>query len=184
MAHAKFEANIVIERLMNVFRSVGYDGASLAELASATGLKKASLYHRFPEGKLAMADAVLDYVIEWTNREISEVLFSSMPGTERLDAALNSIYMLYDGGRLACILRAMSQGTAGEIFRDKIADIFQRWLTAFTHLATDLGHEVGKARRLGESTVIKIQGALILGQTLQRPEIFQNVLIEVKNDFI
>ena len=40
MARAKVESNIVIERLMDVFRSVGYDGASMAELASATGLKK------------------------------------------------------------------------------------------------------------------------------------------------
>lgn len=184
MAHAKVEPNIVVERLMDVFRSIGYDGASMAELASATGLRKASLYHRFPQGKVAMANAVLDHVIGWTNKEISEILFSSSPGTERLDIALNAIYMLYDGGNLACILRAMSQGTAAELFRDKIADIFQIWLTALTHLATDLGHDANEAKRLGESTLIKIQGSLILAQTLQRREIFQNALIDIKTDFI
>ena len=169
---------------MDVFRSVGYDGASMAELASATGLKKASLYHRFPEGKLAMANAVLDHVTEWTNNEILGILFSSTPGAERLDAALNSICALYEGGRLACILRAMSQGTAAELFRDKIASIFQIWLTAFTRLATDLGHDTSAAKGLGESTLIKIQGSLILAQALQKPEIFQNALIDIKTDFI
>ena len=131
-----------------------------------------------------MANAVLDHVTEWTNNEIFGILFSPTPGAERLDAALTSICALYEGGRLACILRAMSQGTAAALFRDKIADIFRIWLTAFTHLATDLGHDTSEAKRLGESTLIKIQGSLILAQTLQRPEIFQNALTDIKTDFI
>ena len=38
----------LMQRLSCVFRDVGYDGASLSILSEATGLKKASLYHRFP----------------------------------------------------------------------------------------------------------------------------------------
>lgn len=184
MAHAKVETDIVVEALMQVFRSVGYDGASLAELASATGLKKASLYHRFPGGKEEMANVVLDHVSGWSESQIFETLYSSDPAAERLDAALNAIYILYDGGRLACILRAMAHGTAAALFRAKIAGIFQRWVNAFTHLATDLGHDPETAKRLGESTLIKIQGSLILAQTLQKPELIQEALSEIRTDFL
>ena len=38
----------LLEKLTKVFTSYGYDGASLTILSSATGLKRASLYHRFP----------------------------------------------------------------------------------------------------------------------------------------
>ncbi|WP_221393651.1 TetR/AcrR family transcriptional regulator [Dyadobacter sp. NIV53] len=184
MALPKVDPDIVIERLMHVFRSVGYDGASLAELSASTGLKKASLYHRFPEGKVGMANAVLDYVGGWSDSQISGVLFSSDPAPERMDAVLNSINILYEGGRLACILRAMGNGTAEEIFRDKIDDMFQRWITAFTHLATDLGHDSHEAERLGESALIKIQGSLILARSMRKPELFQKALNDIKTDFL
>ena len=49
----------LIARLSGVFRDVGYEGATLSALAAATGLQKASLYHRYPGGKQQMADEVL-----------------------------------------------------------------------------------------------------------------------------
>ncbi|MEO0971892.1 MAG: helix-turn-helix domain-containing protein, partial [Pseudomonadota bacterium] len=49
----------LLDRLSSVFREVGYEEASMALLASASGLKKASLYHRFPGGKEQMAREVL-----------------------------------------------------------------------------------------------------------------------------
>ena len=45
----------VLAGLTEVFQSKGYEAASLQDLARATGLKKASLYHRFPGGKKQMA---------------------------------------------------------------------------------------------------------------------------------
>ena len=184
MAHVKVESDIVLERLMHVFRLVGYDGASMAELAAATGLKKASLYHRFPDGKVGMANAVLDHAIGWSDSQVFEILFSAMPAAERLDAVLDSIYSFYDGGRMACILRAMSHGISAGIFRARIADIFQRWITAFAHLATDMGHDSDAAKRLGEFTLIQIQGSLILAQSLQKPELFKEALIDIKTNFL
>jgi len=184
MAYTKVEQDIVLEKLMDVFRSVGYDGASMTDLADATGLKKASLYHRFPEGKEAMAHAVLNHVANWNNAQIFDILVSSGPVEERLDTALKSIDTLYNGGRVACILRALSHGRAAEIFRSEIAEIFGKWVTAFAHVAGDVGHDPQSANRLGESTLIRIQGSLILAQTLHRPDLFQDALRDIKTDFL
>jgi len=56
---ASVDDAVLQARLLAVFRENGYAGAYLSTLSAATGLQRASLYHRFPEGKPAMAAAVL-----------------------------------------------------------------------------------------------------------------------------
>ncbi|VVV00961.1 TetR family transcriptional regulator [Mesonia oceanica] len=49
----------VFSGLTEVFQSKGYKALILQDLANATGLKKARLYHLFPRGKKEMEKAVL-----------------------------------------------------------------------------------------------------------------------------
>ena len=51
MRPSKISDEKVFQGLSDVFRRKGYDGASYSDLMKATGLVKASLYHRFPGGK-------------------------------------------------------------------------------------------------------------------------------------
>lgn len=184
MAHAKIDSDTVVDQLMTVFQSVGYDGASLVDLANATGLQKASLYHRFPGGKQEMASAVLDHVAKWNSSQVADVLRSSAPAQTRLRTALTAIRQIYDGGRLACVLRALSHGSAANLFREQIAHIFREWIAAFDHLAHDLGFEDEAAQQLAQSTLVRVQGALILAQTLQQPTLFEQVLNAIETDFL
>ena len=50
----------LLNALSDVFRKRGYEGATLAELAAAANLGRASLYHHFPGGKAEMARQVLE----------------------------------------------------------------------------------------------------------------------------
>lgn len=185
MALAKVTDDVVIEQLLAVFRSVGYDGASMAQLAEATGLQKASLYHRFPEGKQAMAKAVLNYIDELNRTDIVEVLLrTDRTPADRLKTVLSAINTLYDGGQLSCVLRALSLGTAAPLFREQIAGIFSGWITGFRQLALDLNKSTQEADRLAKSVVVQVQGALILAQTLQQPNLFGQVLTEIETEFL
>ncbi len=65
MATAKITEDRLLEHLTRVFQKHGYEGASLSLIAAATGLGRASLYHRFPGGKADMALAVLDHADLW-----------------------------------------------------------------------------------------------------------------------
>ena len=184
MASQKVSDNDLIDQLLTVFRSVGYDGASMAQLAEATGLQKASLYHRFPEGKQAMAQAVLDHIEQVSQTDIVEVLRqSSTAPADRLNAALTAIDGLYNGGELSCVLRALSLGTAAAVFREQIARIFTGWIGGFTQLALDLSHSQERAKQLAQNVVIRVQGALILAQTLSQTDLFGQTLAELKTDF-
>ncbi len=185
MAALKVTYDLVIDQLLTVFRSVGYDGASMAQLAEATGLQKASLYHRFPDGKLAMAKAVLDYIETQSQTEIVDVVFeTAQPPTTRLRTALAAINSLYDGGQLSCVLRALSLGTAANAFQEQIARIFDGWINGFTQLATELGKTEHQANRLGKSVIVRVQGTLILASTLQQPALFGQMLADIEHDFL
>src|SRR6266481_2155438 len=57
MRPAKVTDAQLYEDLAAVFRRKGYAGTSYSDIREATGLVKASLYHRFPGGKEAMVTA-------------------------------------------------------------------------------------------------------------------------------
>lgn len=185
MAATKVTEDVVIDQLLAVFRSVGYDGATMAQLAEATGLQKASLYHRFPDGKLAMAKAVLDYIEVSSQAGIVAVLQQSAVKPEnRLKPVLATINALYNGGQLSCVLRALSLGTAAPVFRAQIAGIFNDWISGFTQLGMDTGMTETDANRLARSVVVRVQGVLILAQTLDQPDLFEQVLAEIETGFL
>lgn len=50
----------LLNALLQVFSAKGFEGASLAELASASSRSKASLYHHFPGGKQQMIEVLVE----------------------------------------------------------------------------------------------------------------------------
>jgi len=62
MARAKeFDEHAVIESAMKVFWELGYDGASMEELLSATGLSRSSLYESFGDKRSLFLRTVAAY---------------------------------------------------------------------------------------------------------------------------
>ena len=110
--------------LTKVFREKGYEGASLNELAEVTGLKKASLYHRFPKGKQEMAEAVFTHLDEWVTQNIFFSLKDETQTPElRLKNGLAHIRELYNGGNETCIFRAFSMQAGIQLFEKQILSI-------------------------------------------------------------
>ena len=115
MRMAKVSDQEILTGLMSVFRSKGYDGASLNELAEATGLKKASLYHRFPGGKKEMTTAVLDFMESWIDEKVYKVLSDDqVVPAKRLEEALTNINIVYNEGREVCLYRSLSMDTGND----------------------------------------------------------------------
>jgi TetR/AcrR family transcriptional repressor of lmrAB and yxaGH operons len=167
----------IISRLMDVFRTVGYDGATLSKLSKATGLQRASLYHRFPGGKREMAQAVLAQAEAWLDAHVLTPLAG--PGTpparlEQMAQALDAFYMQ---GSSSCLLDALSLGEGGEQFRDHIQAAFTRWIDALSALVIEhTGCPTVEAQRRSEDAVLSIQGALVLARGTGKTEPFQRVL--------
>ena len=163
----------------------GYDGASLNELAEASGLKKASLYHRFPEGKKEIAAAVLTYVNEWVHENIYIILVNaSILPTERLEKALQNIDTLYNGGENSCIIRAMSLDSGLEIFGEQIKQTLQLWIDGFTALGLSIGFTKEIATEKAFQTLINIQGSLVIAKGLGSKNVFQMSLKAIEKIYL
>ncbi len=62
MALQTIDNDSLVESLFEIIRCHGYEGTTISRLSESTGLKKSSLYHRFPAGKDDMVKAVVNYI--------------------------------------------------------------------------------------------------------------------------
>jgi TetR/AcrR family transcriptional regulator, lmrAB and yxaGH operons repressor len=155
----------LLARLARVFSEVGYEGASLSLLAQATGLQKASLYHRFPGGKKQMADEVLATTGTWLEAHILAPLAGPGTATEKLATVAANLDGFYQGGARACLLNMLSSPRIEDgPFAPAIRGAFEALITAFTGLATEAGAATEAARQRGERAVMLLQGALVLSR--------------------
>jgi AcrR family transcriptional regulator len=182
MAHPKIEHEELVEKLFEVFRTSGYDGASIMQLAAATGLKKASLYHRFPRGKEEMAEIVLDYADRWMEEHVIRILEADTAPLARLKEALEQVNNFYGKGEKACLLRSLSLGTGAGLFQSGVQRSFARLQEGFQAVGADLGLSPGEAKRMAENIIIRIQGSLLLTSATKDSSIFERTLMEINRE--
>jgi len=184
MRPQKIQDEDLLAALAHVFRQKGYEGASLKELSEATGLQKASLYHRFPNGKQEMAESVLEHLGRWVDDNIFSALNKAgIPPKIRLKNGLNQIAILYNGGNEPCIFRALSMETGFELFDQILTKGMKDWIQAFKKLGLSMGQPVQLAEENAIQTLIEIQGSLILGKGMQDTTIFRNTLLGIENRY-
>ncbi|MEO1396256.1 MAG: TetR family transcriptional regulator [Cyanobacteria bacterium J06634_5] len=70
-----------------MFRQFGYEGVTLTKISRETGLGKASLYHHFPGGKGAMAEATLACVNQLLETSILQPLVDAAIQIENNEAS-------------------------------------------------------------------------------------------------
>ena len=173
------------ECLLEVLRAKGYDGSSLNELALAGGLKKASLYHRFPGGKEALVQSVLNSYSAYLEQNVFEVLSNKKTKPKkRLKKALGNVEILYNEGASNCLYRALSMESGLELFGEHIATNCKRWIKAFSKIGRELGFKNKKAKWLALDGLLKIQGSLVLAKVFNDRQPFQDVIEEIRIGYL
>ena len=171
--------------LSRVFRDVGYEGASLAALADATGLKKASLYHRFPDGKAQMAQEVLAAAEAWLTSHVLAPLRSTAPPAQRIDAMARQLDAFYDGGRQACLLNMLSSAHIQRgPFTAQIRKIFTLWIDALAAVLIEAGLDQPTAQARAQRAIALLQGTLVLARGMGSPKPFQDYLKTLPNELL
>lgn len=161
------EDDALIGVLAGVFRDVGYEAASLAHLAEAAGLQKASLYHRFPGGKAAMAAEVLARATDWLGREVIAPLTEPGDPRARIGRAAAALDGFYQGGRKACLLNMLSSPRPlGGPFSAAIRSAMLTLIAALAAPARDAGQSAEAAQARAERALGALQGALVLSRGL------------------
>jgi TetR/AcrR family transcriptional regulator, lmrAB and yxaGH operons repressor len=165
--------------LLDLFRQYGYDGATLAKIAQATGLGKASLYHHFPGGKDEMVEAVLDFAEGWLNRHILQPLAGPGDVHDRLQRMCQQFSEYYEGGKQPCLLPILLLSSTRDVFHERVKTLFRIWIDAIAAVLIESGLEQELAYQRAEDMAIAIQGSLILSQGLNDPAPFQRVIQEL-----
>jgi TetR/AcrR family transcriptional regulator, lmrAB and yxaGH operons repressor len=179
------EDDALISRLGCVFRDVGYEGASLALLSEATGLKKASLYHRFPRGKQQMADEVITAALNWYTVNIFEPMRGEGTPADRLAAVRQRLDEFYAAGRQACLLNMLAAPREVDgPFSAAIKTALEAIIDAFAGLAKETGLDRTAARARAERVVMLLHGCLVISRGLGSSEPFQRFLASLEDELI
>ncbi|MBB6308222.1 TetR/AcrR family transcriptional regulator [Xanthobacter tagetidis] len=175
----------LLTRLAEVFRRTGFSGASLERLAQEAGLRKASLYHRFPGGKQQMAEQVLDSSRDAFRAQVLAPLDAPGAPRARLDAALAGLDAFYAGGQRACLLNMLApQGREDGPFAERIKGSLERTVAAFAALAAEAGHPPDAARRRAVRAVMMIQGSLVMARALGSHTPFRQMLDDLPQELL
>lgn len=173
----KVDPENVEQKLFETFSKLGYDGASMEILAQATGLKKASLYHRFPNGKKEMALHVLVFVEQWIRENIVLIATDQkLKALTRLRKIVASINDLYGGGANNCLLRSLSVGTDADAFKENIQRCFDLLVAGFAAISVDLGNSAAVAKEKARNINLLLQGSLLMSGASGDLSYFKNTL--------
>jgi TetR/AcrR family transcriptional repressor of lmrAB and yxaGH operons len=166
----------LLPKLGEVFRTYGYEGASLTLITTATGLGKGSLYHLFPGGKAQMAKDVLAEIDNWFEREVFAPLRDSDDAQAGIAHMFTAVDNYFRSGRRVCLVGVFALGAARDEFTDAVHGYFAAWHKALVSALTRSGHARAEATELSEDILAGIQGALVLARAADDPKIFSRAL--------
>ncbi len=179
MTRTVFEKPDVIPLVTEVFRELGYEGASMSKITARTGLSKGSLYHFFPGGKDEMASEVLAHVDQWFTRH----LFEPLEKDEAL-AAIEQMWQEVDtyfrSGQRICLVGAFALDETRDRFAAAIRQYFVGWIEALSAALVRTGVAQAAADRISEETIVGIQGGLVLSRALHDETLFGRTLASLK----
>ena len=179
MPASKIDDQTLLARLTEVFRLYGYEGASLSKISEATGLKRASLYHRFPGGKQQMAQAVLDRAGDWFGNHILVPLGESGEPAERVREMARRLSEFYSHGDKSCLLDSLSIGQDAHEVGTHVREGLQAWIGAFAKISRESGLAPSEAQQRAEEALVSIQGGLVLARALGDNTAFQRALSQL-----
>ncbi|MGE0007871.1 MAG: TetR/AcrR family transcriptional regulator [Parvibaculaceae bacterium] len=180
MTRTVFEKADAVALVAEVFRELGFEGASMSSITGRTRLSKGSLYHFFPGGKDEMAAEILAHVHGWFAARVFEPLERDEPR-----AAIRAMWRAADdyfrSGRRICLIGAFALDETRDRFARPIRGYFKRWIEALAGALTRGGLDAETARALAEEAVAGIQGALTLARALNDKAIFGRSLRQLED---
>ncbi len=179
MPITKVNEEELLDRLTSVFRTHGFEGASLSLISKATGLQRASLYHRFPGGKDEMAKAVLERAWTWLNHRALAPLAGPGKAEERVNKMAQGLRTFFRGGRNSCLLDSLSFGSEENDLRRYVQEGMGAWVEALAKVARETGVPAKKARQQAQDAIGRIQGSLVMARVLKDYGPFERMLLEL-----
>ena len=174
------ERGDVVPLLAEVFRTYGFEGASLARITEGTGLGKGSIYNFFPGGKDEMAEAVLTNIDGWFRDQVFQPLRAHADARQGVADMFTAVGRYFLSGRKVCLVGVFALGHERDRFAVRVQAYFAEWVDALAAALQRGGRTPEAARELAEDAVGGIQGALVLARAADEPELFMRTLARMR----
>ena len=174
MPRRKVDKRDIISAAHRLFTTQGFAKTSMADIASACGLLKGSIYHYF-DSKESLIESVLQSSLAYKSLGLIPIAYNEeIPPRERLERFLKSIdghTILEQQGNLAmgAILELGSQPR----YRHLLVNIFNEWIRAVGIILG--GDEEGSGEQSlaitkeAEGLLTRLQGSIMLTLVFQDP---------------
>lgn len=156
-----------MESAAQLFRRQGYAATGVNQILEVADVKAGSLYHHFPEGKAALAAAVVDGVGATIEKLLTTFLATDAEPAEIVGRWID---MLADGldadRRDGCPIEPIATESvhASEKVRAASARAFDSWCTAVADRLVADGWKRDAATSTAQAVIALIEGALILAR--------------------
>ena len=181
---------IVLERkdllplLEQVFKTHGYQGATLAVISKKTGLGKGSLYHFFPRGKEQMAEEVLKETDRWFERTLMEPLKSIEDPRAGIEYVFDVMERYYESGGYICLPGVFSLSNTCDMFSDQISAHFNKLLRGLTRLIMRTGRTAGASWNMAVDIIGMIEGSLVMTHALRDKKMYGRMMKRMKKQVL
>jgi TetR/AcrR family transcriptional repressor of lmrAB and yxaGH operons len=161
----------LIAAAIGLFRRQGYAGTGLAEILSASGAPRGSLYHYFPDGKAEIAEVAL--------RDVGGRLTGALQALAGASASPGEMVLRYgaalaaslekSGFRDGCPVATIVLEAAPESARLTAAgrEAFDGWTDVVAGVLERAWVAKARAAELADFTIAAMEGALLLARARQ-----------------
>lgn len=174
----------LLDRLLLVFRDRGFEGATIAEIARATGLGKASLYHHFPGGKSEMAQTLVREVCAHLDRDVFAALQGKGGPRRRIQRMVEGMDQYLEGGNRNCLLGVFCLGGTRDRFAEEVSAKVNLWVGEIADVLIDSGVPRKDARRRARDFLIRIQGAIVISRALGTLKPYRQTIKRATQDLL
>lgn len=175
MTRTVLEKADVIPMVAEVFRELGYEGASMSRITNRTGISKGSLYYFFPGGKEEMAAEILAHIDAWFVSNVFEPLERDEPHTA-IEKMWREVNAYFRSGQRICLVGAFALDETRDRYAAMVSHYFKRWIDALCAALVRAGATIEIAITISEEAVGGIQGGLTLARALNDGEIFERTI--------
>lgn len=163
MPRPRTDRRALVDQIIEVFRTHGYDGTSIGQLSTETGLGRASLYHHFPDGKVGMLHSAIAQEHSRLDTTVTHLLHADTPAPGRLRAWADALAAYHVDGR-GCLFGRLLLSGAIPVAHDALRRALQAQHDALAAVLIADGLPEPVAHHRARSTLEQVQGALLLAR--------------------
>ncbi len=170
----KIDKDILLRSALKVFKEKGYHKASMADIARDCGLLKGSIYHYF-ESKESMMLEVLRYLrMRYQTEVFNNEHLQALNPIERLMHLAGKSEEIFLAESHGCFFTSIGLETVHVVdeFTEEIRLFFNDWILCLQNIFESF-MPADEARLNAEQTVAEIEGAVMMMQIYNDPELLR-----------